>query len=364
MIERKSFNHQRLVLARKIRRLTKTGLSDLVKLKPRTITRIESGNKEPEQKIVQAISDALKFPVEFFMGGDPFLPDAGSVSFRSLAKMRAKDRDGSIADVGLASELLDWIEVRFRLPEPDLPDFSHETDPEAAASVLRQIWRIGVRPIGHITSFLEEHGVRFFSTVGQQSSSVDACSLWIDETPLIFLNHAKTAEHSIFDAAHELGHLVLHKHSVYPPSRSVEREANMFASAFLMPEEAVRPYIPWRVTPETVLREKARWRVSAMAMLRRLYALKLLTDWQYKGMCIEFTRRGFRSDEPDGIERERSVLWPRVFSKLWRERMTMDKIADSLHIDLYDLERLMGGLIGPSACPDQDYTKHKLREAK
>ena len=101
-----------------------------------------------------------------------------------------------------------------------------------------------------------------------------------------------------------------------------------------------------------------------MAMLRRLYALKLLTDWQYKGMCIEFTRRGFRSDEPDGIERERSVLWPRVFSKLWMERMTMDKMADSLHIDLYDLERLMMGLIGPSACADQDYTKHKLREAK
>ena len=275
--------------------------------------------------------------------------------------MRRKDR---AADVGIAAKFLNWIEVRFRLPEPDLPDLSRETNPEAAASMLRQIWRIGFRPFGHLTSFLEERGVRFFSAGGGKSPCVEAFSHWIDETPLIFLNHAKTAENSIFDAAHELGHSLLHKDITRPPSLAVEREANEFASAFLMPPEAVRAYTLGRVTPETVLREKAQWRVSAMDMLRRLYSLKVIPDWQYRAMCTEFARRGFHSAKPDGIERERSVLWQRIFSRLWRKRMTMDKIADSLHIDLYDLERLLHDLIGPSACPVQDHTNQKLRVAK
>ena len=275
--------------------------------------------------------------------------------------MRGKDR---AADVERAAKFLSWIEVRFRLPEPDLPDFSRETNPEAAASMLRQIWRIGFRPFGHLTSFLEERGVRFFSAGGGKSPCTDAFSHWIGRTPLIFLNHTKTAENSIFDAAHELGHLLLHKHSTYPPPLSVWREADSFASAFLMPPEAVRAHTLGLVTPETVLREKARWRVSAMDMLRRLYSLKLIPSAHYTIMCNAFVGRGFHSAEPDGIQRERSVLWKRVFSRLWRKRTTMNKIADSLGIPLYDLNSLLHELLGPSVRPAQDHTDHKLHVAK
>lgn len=43
------------------------------------------------------------------------------------------------------------------------------------------------------------------------ADEIDAFSLWRDDRPYIFLNTSKSAERSRFDAAHELGHLVLHR---------------------------------------------------------------------------------------------------------------------------------------------------------
>jgi Zn-dependent peptidase ImmA (M78 family) len=49
-------------------------------------------------------------------------------------------------------------------------------------------------------------------------------------------------------------------------SRSAEREANTFASAFLMPENDITSRMPRTVSIDVILKAKLRWRVSAMAM--------------------------------------------------------------------------------------------------
>ena len=92
---------------------------------------------------------------------------------------------------------------------------------------------------------------------------LNAFSFWRDGNPFIFLNNFKTAESSNFDTAHELGHLVMHKHGDPKGDRSAEREADRFASAFLMPARDVRARMPRPVTLNVVLAAKARWRVSA-----------------------------------------------------------------------------------------------------
>jgi len=59
-----------------------------------------------------------------------------------------------------------------------------------------------------------------------------------------FLNTMKTAERGRFDAAHELGHLVIHGQGRDLTSVRAEQEANEFASAFLMPRESVTAHMP------------------------------------------------------------------------------------------------------------------------
>jgi Zn-dependent peptidase ImmA (M78 family) len=264
--------------------------------------------------------------------------------------MSARERDAAVSAGSLGLQLNGWIEERFSLPQANLLDLSYETSPEVAASSLRQNWRIGEKPIGNMLALLETNGIRLFS-LSENTASVNAFSFWRDDKPFVFLNNFKTAESSIFDSAHELGHLVMHKHGDPKGNRSAEREADRFASAFLMPEKDVKARIPRRINIDTILDYKRRWRVSAMAMAYRLSALGLLSAWQYKSICIELGRRGFRSSEPIGIDRETSVIWRKVLAQLWAERTTKNDIADSLHLPLDELEGLIWNLAGVEQRP-------------
>lgn len=317
-----------------------TGLSAM------TITRLEKGENQPDGETVARLETVLGFPREFFYADDPEGLDTDAVSFRSLSKMSAKERDAAVSAGSLGLQLGDWVEARFSLPTPKLLDLSYETDAEAAARSLRQYWGLGQKPIGNVIGLLETKGIRLFS-LSENTKTVDAFSFWRDEKPYIFLNTFKTAEHSIFDSVHELGHLVLHKHGgPRGQSRAAEREANAFASAFLMPANDVRARVPRFINTNVVIKAKTRWRVSAMAMAYRLHSLSLLSEWQYKSICVELGKRGFRTGEPEGIERETSVVWKKVLSQLWHERTSKNEIARSLHLPLDELEGLIWGLAG------------------
>ncbi|WP_254402128.1 ImmA/IrrE family metallo-endopeptidase [Streptomyces sp. AC555_RSS877] len=84
---------------------------------------------------------------------------------------------------------------------------------------------------------LQSHGVRVFS-LSPDSLEVDAFAVWRGTTPFVFLNTMETVERSTFDAAHELGHLVMHA-TRERPAPEAERQANDFTSAF--PPKARRP---------------------------------------------------------------------------------------------------------------------------
>ncbi len=356
------FNHKRLSLARKRRRLTNKRLAELAGVVALTITRLEKGENQPDESTVLRLATVLRYPETFFFGDDLEVVTPDTASFRGLTRMTAKERDAAIAAGSLGLYLSNWVEERFSLPENRLLDLSHETDPEMAARHMRQHWSLGAKPIGHMIRMLEAHGVRIFS-LSENTASVDAFSFWQNDTPFIFLNNFKTAEHSVFDAAHELGHLVMHKHAGTRDARAAEREANAFASAFLMPKDDVRPRMPPLITVSTILNSKVRWRVSAMALAYRLRTLSLLSEWQYKSMCIKLGQRGFRSDEPVGIDHEKSAVWPKVFSQLWSERVTKREIARELHLPLDELEGLVWG-ISSATPPAPSQSTNRLHVVK
>jgi Zn-dependent peptidase ImmA (M78 family)/DNA-binding XRE family transcriptional regulator len=355
------FNHKRLSLARKRRRLTGKGLAELAGVSAITVSRLENGENQPDEETTAKLARALGYPREFFDDDDPEELDTSAVSFRGLTKMSAKERDAAIAAGVLGLQLSDWIDREFRLPKVNIIDLSYETDPDAAARSLRQFWSVGEKPIGNVLGLLEVNGIRVFS-LAENTATVDAFSFWRNEQPFVFLNNYKTAEHSVYDSVHELGHLVMHRHAGAQPSRSAEREANQFASAFLMPENDVRPRMPRFITVDTVIEAKKRWRVSAMAMAYRLHTLRFLSDWQYKSACVELGRRGFRSNEPGGIERETSRVWQKVLRQLWAERRTKNDIASALHVPLDELEGLIWGLTGGAIIrPERQAARSTLR---
>jgi Zn-dependent peptidase ImmA (M78 family)/DNA-binding XRE family transcriptional regulator len=335
------FSPGRLTLARQRRKLTKKGLADALGLDQKTIIRYEAGEVTPPDDALRAVSRFLQFPVEFFLGPDVDEPQTEAASFRSLSTMPARDRDAALAASSLAFVLSDWVAERFTLPEQDLLEFKEGTEAESAARSLRQKWGIGERPIRHMNRLLEAKGVRVFSLV-ENTRTVDAFSLWRRDIPYIFLNMMKTPERSRFDSAHELGHLVLHKHGG-PQGRGAEDQANQFASAFLMPEGQVKAKLPRVHSLNQIVEAKRYWGVSVAALNYRLHRLGITSEWQYRTFCVQITER-FAQSEPHGLERERSSIWEKVFKTMRSEGITKQRIAASLALPVAELESLVFGL--------------------
>lgn len=336
------FNPSRLTLARRRRGLTKTKLAAALRLDARTVGAYEAGEFAPEPPRIEQLGQVLKFPAAFFMGEDLEEPSPDIASFRAMSKMTAGKRDMALGAGALALALNQWIATRFELPAADLPDLSREPGPEAAAQSLRRIWGLGELPVKNMVHLLESRGVRVF-TLAVDALEVDAFSMWRSETPFVFLNTHKSCEHSRFDAAHELGHLVMHRHG--PPSgQKAEAEANAFASAFLMPRSSVLAHAPRLATVDHLVQLKKLWTVSVAALTYRLHALGALSEWHYRTLFIEIAKRGYRKTEPDEAPREISLVLAKVFAALREDGVTRQAIADELLILTEDIDQLVFGL--------------------
>lgn len=336
------FNGNRLRIARRRAKLTQRQLAKEVDQKSITVNRHESGKTEPPPDTVERYAAVLSFPVAFFYGDDIDEASENAASFRSMSTLLARERHAALAASSVAFLFGDWIEARFELPTfTGIPDLSKETS-EGAARMLREMWRLGELPIRDMLGLLESKGFRVFS-LAENTRNVDAFSLWRDEQPYIFLNTMKTAEHSRMDAAHELGHLVIHRHGA-PAGRQAEDEANAFASEFLMPESDVRAQIPRVYSLEHMIRAKARWLVSLAALNYRVHQLKITSDWQYRGFCIQIQERGFRKSEPAGIRPETSAVWQQVLAMLRAEKLTKIDVAREIGVPAREIEKLVFGL--------------------
>ena len=288
------------------------------------------------------MADKLRFPVDFFAGEEMERLTPDYVSFRALSRLRARDREAAIAAGNVAVLIADWIDERFDLPRLDLPEFRQE-DPEAAADAVRAVWRLGEGAISNLVHLMEAQGVRVFS-LQEDCADVDAFCFWQDGQPFVLLNMFKSAERSRFDAAHELAHLVLHRHETLAGRKEVESEAQRFASAFLMPARTMRGIAPSSVTLERLLEMKRLFGVSAAAVAVRLHQLGLLGDWNYRMIFQQLSARGWRSREPNPMERERSLVQAQVLQTLREEGGSRRLIADDLRLPLAEVQSLTFGL--------------------
>lgn len=337
------FSATRLSIARQRRQLTKKGLAELAGLSVPTLTRLDGGKNEPDRETVLALARALNFPFEFFYLDDCEVLRPEAVSFRSLSTLSARQRDAALAAGSFAFELHDWVSERFELPNPQLLDLRDE-DPILAAETLRSHWGLGTQPIEHMVKLLESKGVRVFA-LAEQHKHVDAFSIWHKEVPFVFLNTFKSAERSRFDAAHEIAHLCLHLHGKISLDRNFEREADSFASAFLIHHSDLLAYLPRQPSLAQLVNVKKRWGVSVSALARTAHDANLISEWHYESLSKQISFLGYRSKEPEGRARERSVLWRMVFEALWKDGLTRESIAKALFLPADEIEALVGALI-------------------
>ncbi|MFF9509783.1 helix-turn-helix domain-containing protein [Streptomyces sp. NPDC014724] len=334
----------RITLARKRRGLTLAELSKRAGVSLQSLSNYETGRTSPRPPTIRRLAAALDFPEPFFSGVEVDELPAEGISWRARTKTPPRVLDSARAAGTLAAQLYDWIDERFRLPESDLPSLG-KPDPETAAEMVRTRWGLGHAPAPNMVHLLEARGVRMFS-LPPDSLEVDAFAVWRGDVPFIFLNTLKTVERSRFDAAHELGHLIMHASGERPcTGPEAERQANDFASAFLMPAASVLGHMPAGARVDQILEGKRIWKVSAMALTYRMHDLGLLTDWQYRSTCADLSARGYRTDESQGLrKRETSQILTKVFQSLRSKGVRPSDVADQLCVTSEEMKKLLFGL--------------------
>lgn len=366
----KEFSPSRLALARRRRGMTKKSLADAVGISTRSLTAHETGESQPTKKTIGRLADELGFPTAFFSRPEIDEFPLEGASFRALSKMTSRQRDKATAAGELAYDLADWIDTRFKLPQSDIPRING-IDPESAAEVARKEWGLGELPISNTIHLLESRGVRIFSLV-EECKEVDAYSCWRnvgarDSVPYIFLDTMKSAERSRMDAAHELGHLVLHWRHETPRGRDIEQEANTFAAAFLMPEASVKARAPRNGTLNELIGIKRYWGVSVAALVYRMHKLNMLSEWQNRSFWVEISKRGYRLNEPNETNRETSQILAKVFDALRADGISQADVARELCIPFEELKKLVFGLVltgmdgASEACTPEPKQKSHLR---
>lgn len=335
------FSGDRLRVARQRRALTKKSLAEKIGVTPRAITGWESDEYLPEPENLQAIAHTTGFPASFFELDDTAKTLTGAVSFRSLTKKSAGQRDAVMAMCDIARDVTVWIDRNFGLPVPAIPDMRGE-DPTVAAIALRQKWGLGNRPIKSMIDLVEAKGVRVFA-LAENCREIDACSFWSDDLPFILLNTDMSSERIRFDIAHELAHLTIHKHAA-PSGRTAENEANAFAAEFLMPAASVRANRSRYWSLQALISKKSIWNVSVSALAYRVHQLNQMSDWQFKSLNIEMRRRGMKEVEPNGSPKEQSKVLEFILGRMRELNMTLRFAANQMSLPEDELRGLLYGL--------------------
>lgn len=298
------FVGERLALARAFQHITLSRLAETVSASFGLLGHYERGvRKNPQPDLVAALASALKVRPSFFFEplDDPWREEECSFRRRAATPKGIKRRaqaHGTLIDLVLRA-LATMIKVpRYAIPSIGARDAGAI---EGAAEQCRRAWGLGFGPISHIGRIAEQHGVILVQNL-RHADQVDAFSRR-GARSIIVLNTARTSTSRwIFDVAHELGHFVLHE-GLTTGSKDTEDQANMFASALLLPREAfARDFLARPFTWGHVFELKARWVVSASAIIRRAFTLSLIDPILYRRCYQYMSVRGWLKGEPNEPE--------------------------------------------------------------
>lgn len=299
-MDEQEFVGDRVRIARELTGTTQAALARKIGVSGAAISQFEAGAAQPKPATLQALSEQLGIPEPFF--AIP-LVDTHDGFFRSLRRTAVSARRHARAiahvahDVALHAPAADDATKSRSVPGHALPLDAGRDDIEDAAARVRAVWRMPSGPVADVVGLLEAHGVVVIR-LPLSTAAVDAFSLPFPDHPVVVLGADKNDRgRSRFDAAHELGHLVIHGEQVWG-MKEVEDQAHAFAAAFLMPADDIRGELPAVVDWSLFFELKQRWQVSLAALLRRSRDLGIMSPQTYLSAVKAASARGWRRIEP------------------------------------------------------------------
>lgn len=311
-----------LRMARHLRGFTQRKSADRLGVAQAVYSRMENDLVEIDDKALKRISTVFRLPVEFFDQREPVYGPPVSVHtmLRGPSQISARDVDMITAELNLRlMQLRRFLENVELNPSLFLPQFDVEVygSPVAIAGMVRRHWQMPAGPVKNLTRLLERAGVivSFSDFYGagtdkskRQGSGVSGVTFSAPgQPPLILLNPNHPADRVRFTLAHEFGHLVMHRF----PTPAMEKEANEFASAFLLPPDELREACRGRKVNLALLASlKLEWKMSMQGILYAIQREGIVTANQANYLWKQISAKGWRTREPANLDFDHDL--PRV----------------------------------------------------
>lgn len=312
------FNHHMLILARASRGLTQAELADLLLIRQGTLSKYENGFIDPPDIFVSDVSGALQYPSTFFyQTGHPY--GFPPFHYRKRKKLSAKASARIVAQMNIRrmhvqKMMLSFVPPLGKIPEIDRDEYTgrgrKRLDIEDVARAIREAWMLPSGPVPNLVDLIEANGAAIIPC-DFGTDLIDALSQRIDGLPvLFFVNVGAPMDRVRHTLAHELGHMVLHT-AVLKDDEEMEREADAFAGAFLLPAQEIKTQLR-RFDLRQLANMKLYWKVSMAAIAVRAERLNLITPYQSKMFWMEMGKLGYRKKEPNEPPREIPSLLKRM----------------------------------------------------
>lgn len=319
----------RLREAREARGWSLAQLAERVGRSRQALSQFENDEAKPTPDVYVSLMRELNVPASYFERV-PTTLDLNPIFYRRLKS--AKDRDLTMAQRRLSwlQHTIACMERYVEFPPVSVPTVVPKSDPhdvtpddvESAARLARDYWDLGDGAISSVIRLLENEGcIVVRDALGV--SAIDAFSQWQYATgrPIVALSRE---DEGIFfreqaSAAHELGHLLLHRNvdkrftsKGCAEHELLERQANRFAGAFLLPEAAFRRSVRV-VSLDAFYLLKPQWLVSIGLMIYRSKDLEIIDPETAARLWKQRTKRGWNRVEPLDATTPREV--PRMLAQ-------------------------------------------------
>lgn len=352
--------------------LSRGQLAKKVGVTEQAIWQYENGYTSPKLDTVNKLKLIFKVKASYFYRADVLDKSdldniqVQHIAYRSETINSSSKTQSEFMHIRFLNEFLKKVESKISYPSNILvqlrndsleymrqnQDMNRENQIRFIADLARKTIALPKKSNQNFLFLLEKAGAFIFEK--EIGETIDAYSLWTeDDRPYIMLGTIKkSAARRNFDLAHELGHLLLHYKVEFNMQdrrsyRTLEDEANNFASAFLMPEEFQMDCerIVKVSNPDAYIDIKEKWEISLQAIAIRMYKLGLIEYQQYRYFFMSINKKGYKTMEPldDKIPISRPMKMKSILQLVFEKGIfTVSDLMDDLKVDQAFLTEITG----------------------
>jgi len=351
---------KRLSSARKMAGMSLQKLADALGnvVTKQSLNKYEQGKMKPDSNLLINLSKVLGVPVDYFYAEPTFAIELRNPDYRKHSSRISAIQKAAIEEKSKI-QLEKYIELETLLnldKKPDYFEFEKEIitldDAVEAANKLREEWDLGYDPIPDVIAMLEDKSYKVIEI--DAPKNFDGLSAEVDGLKVIILNGSLYEGNNCrkrFTALHELAHHYLS----FPDGmehRTEEKLCHVFANAVLYPSEMAERELHFErfhFYENELILIKERWGISISAIFQTSLRLKIISDFVFKNLNINYRSLGYHKDnnEPGSfLSQEKPVRFLRlVYFALGKGLISTNEAAYYTGVSAWEFRKSMKQLV-------------------